>query len=253
MDRSKLSERDVKNLLLARKKADELVAMQYGLRISQVTGRDLTPPLKDPQMDMVIDFVYGVLAKKLKGERCEGLLVSIEDFKEFLSAMANLLIPKTDSFEEFAIYSEYVEKTVDIALNQIIKIVNRIEGKNQYDAYWLWIETAISLSESHNMDTESFVMLDYAGDRKITKNVFSKEEFIANITGSIDTLFDTKYMVIAIIQPMLEMLCDGDKELEEELRQVLEAELEPQLSEFFEIAKVVIREKALEDAQKIYG
>ncbi|TSC95098.1 MAG: hypothetical protein CEN87_110 [Parcubacteria group bacterium Licking1014_1] len=56
-----------------------------------------------------------------------------------------------------------------------------------------------------------------------------------------------------IVQPMLDMVAEGDEEERRELEQELEAELMPQLRETVEKSKVVINTWLGEEVERIYA
>ena len=124
--------------------------------------------------------------------------------------------------------------------------------KNPYEEYWRWATTVLDLAAERGILPTELLAFENATD-EITRRMFTKKQFVVLSKKAVNKLMDADVLKKIIVQPMLDMVAEGDEEERRELEQELETELMPQLRETVKKSKVVINAWLGEEVERIYA
>ena len=246
---------ELKSLLLARFNAEQNKQGKLKARIQQTLGNKVQEEKQEviAIKNKLSDWISDVLARRLQQNQRTTPLLSSLDFVELVPWMINEIM-KTEGDGLKAEERKMLEKFMKAMLENIFEMVHAMvpPGKNPYDEYWRWVTTVLDLAaERRIMPTELLALDENAIDDEITRRIFTKEQFVALSEKSANKFMDADVFKKIIIQPMLDMVPEGNEKERRELEQELETQLMPQLRETVEESKVVINTWLGEEVERI--
>ena len=245
---------ELKSLLLARFNVEESRRVKLQARLQQKLGKEVQEekPKTIAIKNKFADWISDVLARRLKRNRRTTPLLSSRDFVRFVPSMISE-IEKMEGDEFDAESRKMFEKFMKSMFEGIFEMVHSIvpPRKNPYEEYWRWAMTVLDLAAERGILPAELLALENTFD-EITRRLFTKKQFAALSKKAVNKFMDTDVLKKIIIQPMLNMVAEGDEEERRELEQELEAELMPQLRETVEKSKVVINAWLGEEVERIY-
>ena len=246
---------ELKSLILARFNADKSKQVKLQVRLQQEFGNEVEE--KKPE-DIAIenkfaDLTSGVLARRLKRNRRATPLLSSRDFVRFVLPMISEIAKKEGNQLEVE-ERKMLEKLVKTMFENLSeKMYTMIPPrKNIYEEYWRWVTTVLDLAAERGVLPIELLTLEEATD-EITRRMFTKRQFIALCKRTLNKFMDADVLKKSIIQPILDMVAEGDEEERRELEKEIEVEIMPQLRENVEKSKAVINTFFGEEAKRIYA
>ena len=245
---------ELKSLLLARFNAEQGKQVKLQARLQQELGNEVQEekPEAIAIKNKFADWISDVLARRLKQNRRTTPLLSSRDFVKFVPSMINE-IAEIEGDEFGAEERKMFEKFMKAMFENIFEMVHAMvpPRKNLYEEYWRWATTVLDLAAERGILPTEFLALENATD-EITRRMFTKKQFVVFSKKAVNKLMDADVLKKIIVQPMLDMIAEGDEEERRELEQELEAEFMPQLRETVEKSKVVINSWLGEEVERIY-
>ncbi|MBI2635106.1 MAG: hypothetical protein HYW79_01000 [Parcubacteria group bacterium] len=243
---------ELKSLLLARFNAEQSKQMKFQVRLQQELGNEVQEekPEAIAIKNKFADWISDVLARRLKQNRRTTPLLSSRDFVRFVPSMINE-IARTEGVELEAEERKMLEK---LMFENIFEMVHAMvpPRKNPYEEYWRWVTTVLDLAAERGILPTELLALENATD-EITRRMLTKKQFVALSKKAMNKFMDADVLKRIIVQPMLDMVAEGDEDEQRELEQELEAELMPQLREVVEKSKLVINIWLGEEVERIYA
>ena len=246
---------ELKSLILARFNADKSKQVKLQVRLQQEFGNEVEE--KKPE-DIAIenkfaDLTSGVLARRLKRNRRATPLLSSRDFVRFVLPMISEIEKKEGNQLEVE-ERKMLEKLVKTMFENLSEIMYTMipPRKNIYEEYWRWVTTVLDLAAERGVLPIELLTLEEATD-EITRRMFTKRQFIALCKRTLNKFMDADVLKKSIIQPILDMVAEGDEEERRELEKEIEVEIMPQLRENVEKSKAVINTFFGEEAKRIYA
>jgi len=245
---------ELKSLLLVRFNAEQSKQANLQARLQQELGNEVQEekPEAIAIKNKFADWISDVLARRLKQNRRTTPLLSSRDFVKFVPSMINE-IAKTEGNELAPEERKMFEKFMKAMFENIFEMAHAMvpPHKNPYEEYWRWATTVLDLAAERGILPTELLALENATD-EITRRMFTKKQFVALSKKAVNKFMDADVLKI-IVQPMLDMVAEGNEEERRELEQELEAELIPQLRETVEKSKVVINAWLGEEVKRIYA
>ncbi|MBI2035201.1 MAG: hypothetical protein HYT12_00775 [Candidatus Liptonbacteria bacterium] len=246
---------ELKSLLLARFNAGQSKQAKLQARLQQELGNEVQEekPEAIAIKNKFADWISDVLARRLKQNRRTTPLLSSRDFVKFVPSMIDE-IAKIEGGELEAEERKMFEKFMKAMFENIFEMVHAMvpPRKNPYEEYWRWTTTVLDLAAERGILPTELLALENATD-EITRRMFTKKQFVALSKKAVNKLMDADMLKKIIVQPMLDMVAEGDEKERRELEQELETELMPQLRETVEKSKVVINAWLGEEVERIYA
>ena len=246
---------ELKSLLLARFNAEQRKQAKLQARLQQELGNEVQEekPETIAIKNKFADWISDVLARRLKRNRRTTPLLSSRDFVKFVPSMINE-IAKIEGDEPEVEERKIFEKFMKAMFENIFEMVHMMvpPRKNLYEEYWRWATTVLDLAAERGILPTELLTLENATD-EIMRRMFTKKQFVTLSKKVVNKFMDADVLKKIIVQPMLDMVAEGDEEGRRELEQELEAELMPQLRETVEKSKVVINSWLGEEVEPIYA
>jgi len=246
---------ELKSLLVARFKVERATQAKLQERLRQALGNEVQE--EKPEITAVrnkfVDSLLDVLARRLKSNWCTAPLLSYQDFVEFVPSLIDE-ITKAEGVELEAENRKKLEKVLKAMFENVCELVHTrvLPGKNLYDEYWRWIMIVLDLAAECGILPTELLALEDAAD-EISRRMFTKEQFVTLTNKANHLLMDADVMKKLILQPILDMLSEGDEGERRELEQELGAEIMPLVREIAEKSKAVINIWLGEEVERIYG
>lgn len=247
---------ELKSLLLARfNVVEQNKQAKLQTRLQQELGNEVQE--EKPEVIAIknkfADWISDVLARRLKQNRRTTPLLSSRDFVKFVPSLINE-IAKAEGAELEVEDRKMFEKFMKSMFENIFEMVHMMvpPRKNPYEEYWRWATTVLNLAAERGILPTELLALEGMTD-EITRRMFTKKQFVALSKKAVNKFMDADVLKKIIVQPMLDMVAEGDEEERQELEQELEAELMPQLRETVEKSKVVINAWLGEEVERIYA
>lgn len=245
---------EIKSLLIARYNAQQSRAAEVRARIQRDLGcqiPEVTPTANEIQ-DKFINWLSGVLARRLKRNRRTTPLISSRDCVHFVALM-NDEVTKAGGDELEAEERAMLEKFVKTSFDNLSEMAHAMvpTRKNPYEEYWRWIKTVFRLANERGV-TPTDLLASTDGADEIARRTLTKKQFIAISKKGIKNFTDADSLKKMLFQTLLAMLPEDDEEGRCKLIQELEAQLMPQLREMVAKAKPVISALLNEEVERIY-
>lgn len=248
---------ELKALFLANFKTAQVEQRGLRARIQQALG-DFVPEEKPEVaavMNKMVEEIFSVIARRLKDNRRDEPLVSPCDFVQFVPSLLDYVASgQSDKLE--AKEREMLEKFLKTVFENTFEMVHHgvigAPGKNSYDEHWRWVEIVLNLAVEHNMVPTELLAFQWARD-EITRQMFIQEQFVAIYEKSMVKFMDVDTLKKAYLQPILDMLAEGDEEERAELERDLETEVMPQFRERFAKIATVMKAWYKEQVSRIYS
>ena len=253
--RQTLTVAELKSLLLARFNAEQSKQAKLQTRFQQELGNEVREekPEAIAIKNKFTDWISDVLARRLRQNRRTTPLLSSRDFVKFVPSMINEIEGiEGDEFgdEERKMFKKFMKAMFENVFETVHAMVP--PRKNPYEEYWRWATTVLDLAAERGILPTELLALENATD-EITRRMFTKKQFVALSKKAVNKFTDADVLKKIIVQPMLDMVAEGDEEERRELEQELETELMPQLRETVKKSKVVINAWLDEEVERIYA
>ena len=255
LKKQSLTTAKLKSLLLARFSMEQSRHARLSARLKQELGNELREekPGVVALKNKLADWISDVLARRLQQSGRTTSLLSSRDFAKFASLMVNE-IEKDEGDELAGEERKTLEKFMRAVFENVFEMVHAMvpPRENLYEEYWRWVTTVLDLAAERGILTSEFLALGIATD-EITRRMFTKKQFVALSKRAVRKSMDSEVLKRTILQPMLDMVAEGNEEVRLGLEQELEAEIMPQLRETVEKSKVVFNAWLGEEAERIYA
>lgn len=245
---------ELKSLLFARFNVEQSMKVELQARLQQALGKETQEekPETIAIRNKFANWISEVLARRLKRNRRTTPLLSSRDFVRFVPSMISE-IEKMEGVELDVESRKMFEKFMKSMFEGIFEMVHSMvpPRKDPYEEYWRWAMTVLDLAAERGIPPTELLALEEAAD-EIVRRMFTKKQFVTRSKKALNKFTDADVLKKIIVQPMLDMVAEGDEEERHELEQELEAEIMPQLHETTEKYKVVINAWLGEEVERIY-
>ncbi|MDO8436181.1 MAG: hypothetical protein Q7S82_02230 [bacterium] len=248
---------ELKSLILARFNAEQSNEAKLRALIQREFGNEIQEekPETIAIKNKFADWSSDVLARRLKRNRRATPLLSYRDFVQFIPSILDV-ISQARGYELEAEERKMFEKFTKAMFQNLFEVVRDmiiLPGKNPYEEYWRWANTVFDLAAERGVLPTELLALEGATD-EIMRRMFSKKQFGDILAEKVaDRFTSADVLKKIVIQPMLDMVAEGDEEERRDLERDLEAELMPQVREIVEKSKVVINAWLDEEIARIYA
>lgn len=246
---------ELKSLLIARFNAERPKQEKFQARLQQELGNEVQE--KKPEYiemeNQLVDWISDILARRLKRNRRTTPLLSSRDLARFIPFMLNM-IAHAEGDELDVELHKVLEKFLKTMFNVFLEVMHSKipPGKNIYEEHWRWINTVLALADESSVLPTELLALEEATD-EITRRMFSKKQFVALFKKAMNKFTDVDMLKKSLIQPILDMVSEGDGEKRLDMERELEEALMPQLREIFEKSKLVANAWLNEEIKRIYA
>ncbi|MFC1622866.1 hypothetical protein ACFL2R_04420 [Patescibacteria group bacterium] len=254
MDRSKVSAKDLKALLLAHHNINKISHHQKVVRI--YAEMQISVPEKEAGTSVlenqIADWMTTVISERLLDEQwmATDLIVSddCDHLVQFVVDAMEKEIPMGD--EEKEEFRRFVKMSFE-GLLEIVQDIS-VEGRTFYDQQWQTIEVIYDIADREGVGP--IEVLSIEGLDKIARQRFSREEYVAQQEKSFSKIIDPEVIKSVFFEPVLKMLGgSGDEERLAEFQKELEQSIMPEVNEFVNKFKEISGPFMKEDLVRIYG
>lgn len=251
MGKKSLTMSELKSLLLARfrpKQSKEKKVQGYFYQMIEFVAKK-----KDPRLiaieNKLVDRTCGILARRLMGKGRTTPFLSSQDFDRSIPLIINE-IAREEGVKLKTKERKRYEKFAKVIAEEILAMVYVVvpHRKNPYKEYWRWVAIVLGLAAERGIQPTELLTLENAAD-EITRWMFTKKQFIALYKRAINKLTDAEAVKKNIIQPILDIVAEGD----EEKRRKREREVMWWLDENLKTLKPIINAWFKEEVERIYG
>ncbi len=249
--RQALTVPELKSLLLARFHADQRKQMKLQALLHQALGNNAPEnPLATTINSKLADWIFDILARRLKRNRRSTPLLSSRDFVRFVPSIL-LEIERTTGMSLDVESSEMFKKYMKSMFDGIFESMQgAVLSSVDPEEYRRWITIILNLASERGVTPVELFSTDEAVD-EMTRRVYTKRQFTTVSKRATSRLTSADFLKKIIFQPILDMV-EGDEEYRRALTQELEVKLMPHLHKVMEKCKAVIDIWNAEEIKRIY-
>lgn len=216
----KLTTEQIKNLLLAKVKAEQAKLEELLSRIHKAINKHESVLEKDESTREISNFLYNwqceLIADRLKNNDRTIPLLTHDDYRDFQVALTSKVFELIGNFKELDLESQ---KQIDNQMKEMFDFAlsfNNDSLKNIRKSYadeWKWIDFIIKMSQEKDMDPEDLMQISRVRD-EMTKASVTKKEFVSQYKRILAEYNDINKMVDNAMETTISLAPGiGDEEL----------------------------------------
>lgn len=240
---TKLEAKIIESLLMAKFLADRTLSDKCNAVTNEILG--VTPP-EQSKVDTGITYdmyrvISSMVAVRLMANDRSVPLFSADDIDEAFANFSKNHILSTDQDSLEALELDYILKT---SLKGLLV-------DDPYELYWRLINATVTLLDDGLLQSDE--TLSGESYDEVIRRSCTREEYVTRNEGSIALLAVPEKLITDGINPVLDVLCEGNLDLRAEMEQIFRDAIEKEVLPKFMKLESALRIVMMEEVQRVYG